>query len=537
MSVTRTPNEGTGAYYQEEFTEAERSVLLRHFTNTDRPVFALLNMPEVTKGALFARYSRSPKSLRRLFLDEFHPELSMPVSADDTRSARAEQLYERVLGQYGDDSVAQLGVAHLACEQASNLLTKILERPRLMSYMEQSTRYIPFGEPLPSGEFRYYRDPDLLAGRHGQLYQSVMATAFSTYRSLFERMQSYYAFRFPALAGQDPVAWKRSVRAQALDSIRGLLPAATLANVGIVGSGQAFEHLVVSLRASQLPEAHRYADMVLEELRRVIPAFLTRVDRPDRGSLEVELRRARREDTDSAIARLLGEDSPAKDCQPVRLLRFDRDGEARVVAAILFENRRLSGWQADQLAARLTSEQRRELLTAYCGPRSNRRHKPGRAFEHTSYLFEIVSDYGAFRDLQRHRMATIEWQPLHSRLAHDVPPDVADAGLQQAYDDQVNAMVDAHLVVAEEFPVQSTYFLPLCQKMRYQIQMNAREAMHLLELRSSEQAHPAYRQLAVEMHRLIREEAGHVNLADMMIFVNGGEGVRLVRETAENRRA
>src|SRR3981081_2330037 len=151
-------------YAAEEFSDAEADILRRYFTNLDRPVFALVNLPEVVKGALFARYSRSAKSLRRLFLDEFVGDLD--VSGDHTIDAtvglaRAEQLYDRVFVEYGDDSVAQLGGVHLACEQASNLLTKVLEWGRLMAYMEQSTRYIAYDTRI-GGRYRFYRDPAVL---------------------------------------------------------------------------------------------------------------------------------------------------------------------------------------------------------------------------------------------------------------------------------------------------------------------------------------------------------------------------------------
>src|SRR5438132_7262933 len=151
-------------YAAERFTDDEADVLRRYFTNRDGPVFALVNLPEVVKGALFARYSRSSLSLRRLFLKEFVGDLD--ISGDETIDAtvglrRAEELYDRVFFEYGDDSVAQLGGVHLACEQASNLLTKILERGRLMSYLEQSTRYIAYDARLSNGRYRYYRDPTL----------------------------------------------------------------------------------------------------------------------------------------------------------------------------------------------------------------------------------------------------------------------------------------------------------------------------------------------------------------------------------------
>src|SRR5438093_9052108 len=170
-------------YVVEEFSDQERTTLAPHVTNLDGPVFALLDLPEVVKGALFARYSRSPKSLRRLFLDEFAgassaaPEVPAVTTID---VARAEKLYERLFLEYGDDSVAQLGGVHLACEQASQLLAKVLEWGRLGAYLEQSTRYIPYDD-RPGGRWRYVVPPEIDASPLADRYRGVLDGAFETY--------------------------------------------------------------------------------------------------------------------------------------------------------------------------------------------------------------------------------------------------------------------------------------------------------------------------------------------------------------------
>src|SRR5215203_4137282 len=180
-------------YVAEEFTSDEEEILRRYFTNLDQPVFALVNLPEVVKGALFARYSRSPKRLRRLFLEEFVGDLD--ISGDHSVDAtigleRAEELYEKVFFEYGDDSVAQLGGVHLACEQASNVLTKVLEWGRLMSYLEQSTRYIAYDSRI-GGRFRFYRDPALLNSAFGTRYVGDMDRLFDTYGELIESVTEH----------------------------------------------------------------------------------------------------------------------------------------------------------------------------------------------------------------------------------------------------------------------------------------------------------------------------------------------------------
>ncbi|HLG00596.1 MAG TPA: FAD-dependent thymidylate synthase, partial [Acidimicrobiia bacterium] len=272
-------------YVAEDWTSEEAEILRRYFTNLDEPVFALVNLPEVVKGALFARYSRTHKSLRRLFLDEFVEELD--ITGDETIDAtvglrRAEELYERVFFEYGDDSVAQLGGVHLACEQASNLLTKILEWGRLMAYLEQSTRYIPYQERL-AGRYRYWRDPDVLGSHLGARYVADLDAMFDSYSEMYPLVEEWAKERYPKGPDDSDFVYRQTIKAKTCDALRGVLPAATLANVGIYGTGQAYEMLLLRMRAHPLPEARWYADLMLRELRKVIPSFLKRVDREDRG--------------------------------------------------------------------------------------------------------------------------------------------------------------------------------------------------------------------------------------------------------------
>jgi len=266
-------------YAVETFSADEEDVLRRYVTNLDQPVFALVNLPEVVKGALFARYSRSHKSLRRLFLDEFVGELDISgdASVDATVGLkRAEELYERVFLEYGDDSVAQLGGVHLACEQASNVLTKILERGRLMAYLEQSTRYIVYNQRLSSGHYRYYRGPGLLDSPLGARYVGEMDRMFDTYGELLEEAQAWLTVRHPRRAGDSDFVHRQAVRAKALDALRGLLPAASLSNVGIYGTGQSYEMLLLRMRSHPLPEARGYAELMLGELRKVCLLYTSR---------------------------------------------------------------------------------------------------------------------------------------------------------------------------------------------------------------------------------------------------------------------
>ena len=346
-------------YAPETFSDSEAERLRPYFTNLDEPVFALTNLPEVVKGALFARYSRSDKSLRRLFLDEFVGDLDLTgdLTVDATVGLkRAEDLYERVFFEYGDDSVAQLGGVHLACEQASNLLTKVLEWGRLMAYLEQSTRYIPYDSRL-QGRYRYLRPSQVCASPLGTRYIADLDAMFDTYSAALPAMMDWAREQYPKQPNDSDFVYKQTIKAKACDTVRGLLPAATLSNVGIYGTGQAFEALLLRMLAHPLPEAQTYARLMLEELRKVIPSFLTRVDRPERGGAWTAYLAATRDDTQAVVQRLFANERP-EPTNEVSLLDWDPDGEDKVLAAICYSHTRLPEAQLLERVRNLSADDR-----------------------------------------------------------------------------------------------------------------------------------------------------------------------------------
>ncbi len=520
-----------------EFTPDEQKALAPYFTNLDGPVFALINLPEVVKGALFARYSRSAKSLRRLFLDEFLDQVGGASAAGAVGVKRAEELYERVFNEYGDDSVAQLGGVHLACERASNILTKVLEWGRLAAYLEQSTRYVPYTDRT-GGRWRYHVPTELDGSRLKARYVEILDRAFEIYAGLIDPMREHYNRKYSKSPEESDNVYRMTIRAKALDTLRGLLPAATQSNVGIYGTGQAYEALLLRMRTDPLSEVRAYADLMLTELRKVIPAFLRRVDRPDRGGVWSQYLADRRQAMEAVAGKLLSGVTPEARSE-VTLTDFDPDGEVKVVAAALYA---ASGLADDQLLAaarRMTVEERAVVLKAYVGERVNRRHKPGRAFERTSYRFDILGDYGAFRDLQRHRLLTLEWQPLSARHGTVLPEAIEEAGALDAWRRVMEESADLYeALIADGLGVIAPYAVAMAYRVRFYMQMNAREAMHVIELRTTPQGHPAYRRISQAMHRLIAERAGHRAIAEAMIHADHSavELERLEAERAAERR-
>ncbi len=309
--------------------------------------------------------------------------------------------------------------------------------------------------------------------------------------------------------------YRTATRAKALDAVRGILPAAATSNVGIYGTGQAFEALLLRMRANPLPESREYSDLMLHELRKVIPSFLRRVDLPERGGRWSEYLAATRSDTAALVDELFGA-APVDAAAEVELVDFDPEAEDKLLAAICYSHSTLPEHQLLDRVRHLGVDERVSLLKAYVGERENRRHKPGRAFERSFYRFDVLSDYGAFRDMQRHRMLTIEWQRLTPNHGYSRPDLVDEAGLGADFDEAMHRSASLYDALDDEYPNQASYAVSMAYRMRYVMQFNAREAIHMLELRSSPQGHPSYRRVALEMHRLIGQQAGHHAIAAAM---------------------
>jgi thymidylate synthase ThyX len=358
-----------------------------------------------------------------------------------------------------------------------------------------------------------------------------MAVSRAGYAKWIPAMQAHFERRYPRSPADSDGVHRAAIRAKALDTLRGMLPAATQSNVGIYGTGQAFESLLLRMRANPLEEVRACGAEMLVELRKVIPAFLTRVDQPDRGGRWSEYLASARHGIEEIAARLAAVEPEARD--EVTLTDFDPDGEVKIVAAALYAATALPDDQLFALARRMTPDERLAALRAYIGPRSNRRHRPGRAFERTTYRFDILTDYGAFRDLQRHRLLTLEWQRLTTSHGYTEPEAIGESGAREDWTRVMDASAALHeSIVSAGLTAIAPYAVAMAYRVRFYIEMNAREAMHLIELRTAPQGHPAYRRVSQQMHTLIAQRAGHHAVAAAMQFVDHSE-VELERLKAE----
>lgn len=519
----------------EQFTDAECSILSNYCTNVESDVFALTNLPDVVKGTLFSRYSRSPKSLKRLLLDEFVNSDEIDIrgpggdaaggSSNDKIIAirRAEKFYERVLIQYGDDSVAELGGAHIALENISNLATKFIEDRRIgLSPLEKSSRYVYFNEKV-NGEYRFYRDKFIISSKYADDYINACNLLFDAYSSLMDPMRKYYEEKFPKDGSATDRAYNSTIKAKVCDSLRGLLPASALTNVGLFGNARAYEYLITKMRASNLGEISALGKSAYEELNKIFPVFLKRAY-AKYGDMSVDYFKSMKP---PAV-----EGADAENTSIVRLADCDEDAVDKVVAAIVYANSGLRMQTCIEKARGMGEAEKREIIRNYIGDRQNRRHRPGRAFENAYYLFDVCTNFGAYRDLHRHRILTQERQLLTVNNGYDLPRDLEDSGYADKFREAVETAAEVFNSLHSLSPEHAQYVVPFAYRVRWYINMNLREAYHLIELRSTGQGHPDYRKIAQQMYLEIKKV--HPILAEGMKFVDMND-YGLERLEAEKR--
>ena len=508
----------------ESFSPAEQLQLAQYVTNTKRPVFVLTNLPEVIKGALFSRYSRSTLGLRTLLLREFlqndEAGFQAPTTSQDSRLAltKAQSFYDRILDGYGDDSIGELGGAHLALEQVSILATKVLEDARIGgSPLEKSTRYVSFAQQI-NGDFQFYKDPRVLASAHAELYLETNRELFRTYAKLIEPVRDYLRKVLPPEPAQPQAAYERSIRARGFDLLRGLLPASTLTNMGVFGNGRFFEGLLIRLRLQTLQEFQNLASAAEQELQQVIPSFIRRADPTHRHFYSQLKFQQQSQDFFNRWVQPPTLKSSTPQSASVELLSYDPEAEIEVLAALFYENSELPFAQARENVRGLSDQERESLLRQWAELREHRRHKLGRALEHASYTFDIVGDYGSYRDLHRHRILTQERQRLTTRLGYTIPGSLVDAGLENPVRKVLEKAASAFEVLEEGFPQEAQYVVPMAYQLRWSLKINLRSLMWLVELRTTPQGHENYRWLAQQMFQRVQEV--QPRLAQLMCFVN-----------------
>ncbi len=488
---------------------SNNSLLSLFFTNLDDDVFCLINLPEVIKGTLFSRYSRSSKDLRTLFKEEFltNPDLKKIIAPhlfqlnQTVDIKKAEDFYERILVGYGDDSVAELGGTHLAIENISMLATKSIEEHRIgLSPLEKSTRYVYFDKKI-NDRYPFYQDKTILKSSFKNEFIKTTNYLFDTYSEIVHKIQPILEKIFP---GDDSTAYRFSIRAKACDLARGLLPLSALTNMGVFGNGRAFEYLITTLLNDPLDEVKELAKKMNKNLRQVIPAFVKRATN-EKGVAYRQYLAQREEKTTALIKKYLKKSQPQSQVSnnKATLLEAEKDGEEKVIAAILYEKTHLPYQECFKAAKNLTLHQKKEILKASLSLRENRHQKPPRALEQINFSFEIVADWGVYKDLMRNRLLTRFKKPFTNNLGYFIPEEIKLTGFEKTYRQAAEAALNLFSKMEKKLPTKAQYTVIHAAYNRFYLKMNLREAAHLTELRSGPQGHHSYRKIAQQIARQI----------------------------------
>lgn len=504
--------------FRDDFSKEERLLLNSHFSNTDRRVFAIITPRQVDRGALMSRYSRTDKTMRRIFLDEF---IKNPN--------RGQEFYERVLLEYGDDSVAELGEAQVAIEWISNIAAKNIEDHRIgLSYLEKSSRYVAFDRKI-NGHYKYCREENIMQSPFADQYIQACDYAFDVYSKNIQSMQKFISetepidrFLFFDFISKQETAYSNlknqkdiesaqkvynsTIRSKTLDALRGLLPASTLTNLGVTGNGRAFEYLLSTMFASSLKEMKTLASQLHAELNLVIPAFIRRANDKYGQALQAYLTDTRSTITELAhyyIKNIKADKNPYS----VKLLNYEDNCEAeiKVASAILYEQ--ADGQSLEKITQHIRSlpaYDRKKIIQTYTKLRANRRQRPGRAFEMVEYTFEMFTNFGIFRDLHRHRILTMERQLLSTRHGYDIPAEIIKLGISKDFKDCMYKCNEVYEMISRKYPTEAQYVVNLAYKYPYFVKLNLREACHMIELRTIPQGHPDYRKMCQKMYKQIK---------------------------------
>ena len=513
-----------------EFSASEKKILSDHFSNTEGNVFAIITPRQVDRGALMSRYSRTDKSVRRIFLDEFLKNKN-----------RGEQFYNRVLLEYGDDSVAELGEAQIAIEGLSNIAVKKIEDRRIgLSYLEKSSRYVAWNKK-EKGRYRFYRDPEITKSKFTDMYEETCNFSFDVYSKNIEPMVNYvrekypiekYSFKdstdgneklFSKLKNEDDVKsanmiYKGSTKAKALDILRGLLPASTLTNVGITGNGRAFEYLLTILGSSELKEEQDLASKIKKELDTTIKSFVRRADDKYGKSFQKYLKDIKNKSKAIATKEIksnliIGTITKLVDHES------EKNAIDKIITSIIYEQSPSTSYQNILLQVKKIPIQNKiKMINEFAKLRKNRRHRPSRAFETVYYTFDLCNNFGMFRDFHRHRALTLERQLLTTDHGYNIPNEIKILGIEKDFKDCMNKTKETFDKIRAKYPEQGQYIVNFAFNYPYFMNFNLREACHLIELRTVPQGHIDYRGVAQQMFHEISKV--HPNLSKIMKFVD-----------------
>lgn len=563
----KIPKKFSYPYKPEQFSKKEKEVLSNFFTNIDKPVFAIYNLPQEVVGAMFSRYSRSDKSVRRLFLDEFWDPSISSFSLNNKKLKKAEErtsnFYKKVYAEFGDDSVIQVGSVHVAFEYVSQIAAKVIEDQRIgAAYIEKSTRYVNFGSNK-DGRFLYMDVPEIkklpvykeyLKWNNDafNFYNKALPTAMEFLRNkypieeqIFEMISTGKAFKFKDITDEVEKekltrAYERALKAKAFDTVRVFLPTTSVTNLGAHLSGQAAENTINKMLLSKYSEVRLLGQMAYEELLKVVPNFLQNIDHKF-GQFARDYRNKILSLHQSCSAKYVSSMKITDNGEGVRLVDWDKNTAENIVSQLLYTGQTKTyfsksdfyKWTTKKINKNKVLKILHNSLPDRSRPEYNRRHKLPRAFEHAFAEVEFFKDFGIYRDLQRNRMSSTERLYLTPEFLY-TPPEFFEKGMEEVYKNYLTLhkeTISLNKKVRKYGLEVSEYITILGNKLRFNVRANIRQWVFFAELRTIAGGHPSYRDCMQKAVKLIIKKLPY--LAPIFAKVDWVEDYGLGRLKAE----
>lgn len=501
---------------QPYFSEQDRYLLEPFFTNLDKSVYGIIFLPPEVVGALCSRASRSKDDLRLIFLNEFIKPFADTEHGKSFRALvdflhyhsfekifanpKAREFYLKWLAEYGDDSIAQMSGTHLVFSSLSQLAIKHFENQRIgLAPIEKSTRYVDFSKKI-NNHYLYFTPPEIQGFNLVSEYKETMDSIFETYQLLSQEYLNYLKKLFPE---EKEIVLKTKV----FDTLRNILPLATLSQVAFFGNGQSFEYLINRSLEHSLEEVKWASQRAHDELNKIIPAFLRRIEKEESRLYQKYLGK-RNEKLNRVIEEFnfLNEDKTEKKSQmPVKLIEYDPEGENKIIAGLLYSGLRDSFEEVLAKVRKMTNEEKEKILAHFLKERKFRWYKVPRAFENVYLRFEILMNIGAWRDLQRHRMQTQYHQSFTVDNGYDVPAELYHINLDQNFIKAVQKAEELFKKLNRFNKEVAQYSVTFAHRVRFIQYQNLREFFWETELRTISQGHPDYRKIEQEKARIVQK--------------------------------
>ncbi len=436
-----------------------------------RRIYTLDNIPPEVKAVAFAKCSRSPEPFDKI--------------ANELNEDKSRKFHEKWIVGYGHSSVAEHAVLSIAIENVSMLATKVIEDNRLASYTEKSTRYQVFDRD------HYFKPKKIMNSKHAKLYEETSNFILDTYQRIFPIMLAFVKKKYPRKEEPEKL-YEIKMKNKALDNIRYLLPVSVLTNLGMTINARNLEHGIIKLLTHPLEEMHEIGEDIKTAALNVTPTLIKYTKYNEYLG-----------ETEKAMEEEAIKDTPNNE-QGAILVEFDQDADNKLVTALLYRFSQLSYKQIKEKVKSMNKEEKEKIVDEAL-QRLGKFDRPLRELEHVYYTFDILMDYGAFRDVQRHRMCTQTNQEFTTINSYDIPVEIEEAGLKQDYEECMQKAEAAYNEMKKDLPKEAAYIIPMAYRKRTLFTWNLRELFHFIKLRSGITGHESYRKIAWQCYDEIKK--------------------------------